>query len=224
MQQRFKIAVLISGRGSNLDALLKNQGIYEVIAVISDNPEAPGLQIAKDAGVAMVRSFARANYANKLAQKQAIYDCIRTLNPDCICLSGFMQIIESAFVEEFFGKLINIHPSLLPKFSGLDTHKRAIAAGEKIHGCSVHFVDNGIDTGPVIAQATCSVEPNETEESLSAKVLEQEHKIYSWVVQKLATKEITFNRSQTRAEVKYTEAVKAEAARIGFAIICPEPI
>lgn len=190
MHSKFKVAVLASGRGTNLKSLLANQKNYQISAVLSDKSDAYALSIAEEAGVPFIISFPRSKFADKSEQKNAIYSELEQLEPDLICLAGFMQIIQADFAKSHFGKIINIHPSLLPKFTGLDTHKRAIAAKEKIHGCSVHYVDAGLDTGPLIAQASCAVLETDTQESLSARVLNLEHEIYPWVVNSMSTKEI----------------------------------
>lgn len=185
MNSPARIVVLISGRGSNLKSIIAHQGAYEVAAIISDKADAAGLVVGKEEQIACF-SFARENYSSKAAQKSAIYEKVREISPDFVALAGFMQIIEAAFVEEFFGKLVNIHPSLLPEFPGLHTHQRALDAGAKKHGCTVHYVDAGVDSGPIIAQASCCVLPEDNEHSLASRVLEIEHKLYPWALAQLA--------------------------------------
>lgn len=181
----FKIAVLISGRGSNLESLLKKQGLYSVGLIVSDNPDAPGLKYGSLYNVT-TKIINKAEFALKKDFQEALKQTLLKGNFDLIALAGFMQIINKDLIETFAGKMINIHPSLLPKFPGLDTHKRALEAGVKQHGCTVHFVDNGVDTGPVIAQSELEISPDETEESLASKVLAYEHRLYPWVVEEIA--------------------------------------
>ena len=173
-----KIAVLISGRGSNLKSLIDNAKNYRIIAVLSDKEDAPGLKYAKKAKIPQF-TFSKKEYGHKKEQKKAIFETLQNLKPDYIALAGFMQIVPLYYLEEF--TIINIHPSLLPAYPGLDTHRRVLEAGEKEHGCTVHFVDAGIDTGPIIAQEKVVVLPSDTEESLANRVLEKEHQIYPWV-------------------------------------------
>jgi phosphoribosylglycinamide formyltransferase-1 len=220
MQNRAQIVVLISGRGSNLEALLKQQDYYQIIAVVSDKPDAFGLQLAKVASVSKTESFARENYESKAEQKKAIYSFIRNLKPDLICLAGFMQMIESSFVEEFYGRLINIHPSLLPALAGLETHRRAIEDGHSRHGCTAHYVDSGIDTGPIIAQASCDVLKGDTSEILSQRVLELEHKLYPWVLNAIAKKQIWLDLSEksSKGKVRISSEALEEAQKMHFAI------
>lgn len=220
MQTRAQVVTLISGRGSNLSALLRQQEAYEIIAVISDKSEAYGLEAAKLAGVGLVEGYGRAGYSSKSEQKAAIYSKIRSLNPDLICLAGFMQVIEASFVEEFYGRLINIHPSLLPELSGLNTHQRALENRLKIHGCTVHFVDSGLDTGPIIAQASCPVLESDTEESLATRVLELEHRLYPWVLGALAGKEILIevDKGSVGGKVRFSKVAIEEAGRFGFVL------
>ncbi len=206
MNSKLKVAVLASGRGSNLQALLKNQSAYQIEAVITDKPEAYALEIAKNAGVPVIRTFPRSSYDSKAQQKQAIYQELEKLNPDLICLAGFMQILEPEFVNRNLGKIINIHPSLLPKFTGLDTHKRALEAKEKTHGCSVHFVDAGLDSGPLIAQAECEV--CEGEQALAERVLALEHRLYPWVVNGIANSEIKLTEND---KISFSERLIKDA-------------
>ncbi len=213
--QKPSIAVLISGRGSNLESLIKNSHQYSVIAVLANNKTAGGLKIASVNGI-QTYGFERGEFATLKEQKAAIYSKIRELKPDLVALAGFMQIVEPEFVKEWTGKLINIHPSLLPALPGLDTHHRAVQEKLKVHGCTVHFVDSGVDTGPIIAQASVAVESTDTEDSLAARVLPREHAIYPWVVNSIALKNIKFENGK----VIYTKTARAEAAEQDF--ILPE--
>ncbi len=148
-----------------------------IVGVISDNPDAAGLATARDLGIA-ASAFARADYPSKRAHEDAIQAAIAETGADIVCLAGFMRLLSAEFLAPWEGRIINIHPSLLPKFKGLDTHARAIAAGETVHGCSVHHVTAGMDEGPVIMQAEVPVLPGDTAETLSQRVLAEEHRIY----------------------------------------------
>ena len=173
-----KIAVLLSGRGSNLAALLEaqaNGAPFSIALVGSNQPQAPGLDIARKAGI---HAFAldHRQFGRDRAAFEAALDALLTPHAiDMIALAGFMRVLSPYFVERWAGRMINIHPSLLPAFPGRDTHQRALTAGVKLHGCSVHFVTAGVDEGPIIAQAAVPVLPDDTAESLGARVLKAEH-------------------------------------------------
>lgn len=169
------VVVLISGRGSNLQAIL-DAGI-PVSAVISNQPGAGGLAIAARRGVATAVVDHR-RFATREAFDAALADEIDRHAPRLVALAGFMRVLTPGFVERYAGRLVNIHPSLLPELPGLDTHARALAAGAKRHGCTVHFVTAELDHGPIIAQASVPVLAGDTEETLAARVLAQEHLIY----------------------------------------------
>lgn len=169
-----RVVTLISGRGSNMQALL-TAGI-SLTAVISNRPDAAGLAIAREAGVpAEVVDHRR--FTDRGAFDAALATAIDAHAPDLVVLAGFMRILGAEFVERYSGRLINIHPSLLPAFTGLDTHRRAIEAGCKVHGCTVHFVTPTLDHGPVIAQAAVPVLDDDDEAALAARVLVQEHRL-----------------------------------------------
>ena len=177
LPQMKSIVILISGRGSNLQALLDADLPECRIAVISNRPDAAGLIHSHRRGVATSvvdhRDFAiRADFDAALAEAIEIHE------PDLVAMAGFMRVVGEDFVRRFEGRLINIHPSLLPAFPGLRSHAQALAAGVKIHGCSVHFVTPLLDNGPIVIQAAVPVLPGDTEETLAARVLEQEHVIY----------------------------------------------
>lgn len=169
------VVVLISGRGSNLQAIL-DAGI-PVPAVISNQPGAGGLAIAARRGVATAVVDHR-RFATREAFDAALADEIDRHAPRLVALAGFMRVLTPGFVERYAGRLVNIHPSLLPELPGLDTHARALTAGAKRHGCTVHFVTAELDHGPIIAQASVPVLAGDTEETLAARVLAQEHLIY----------------------------------------------
>jgi phosphoribosylglycinamide formyltransferase-1 len=169
------VVVLISGRGSNLQAIL-DAGIA-VRAVISNRAGAKGLLLAERHGVA-TRVVPHRDFASREAFDAALAEEIERHGPRLIALAGFMRILTPGFVARYAGRLVNVHPSLLPAFPGLDTHERALAAGVKLHGCTVHFVTAELDHGPIIVQAAVPVRAGDTAESLAARVLEQEHVVY----------------------------------------------
>lgn len=192
MAKDFNIVVFISGRGSNLAGLIAAQQFYRIQAVISNNPKAPGLKYAESANIP--RSvFDRRAFSDVQALKAAIRQKTIELRPDLIALAGYMLIVEPDLIELFPDKIINIHPSLLPAYPGLDTHQRVLADQNRTHGCTVHQVDTGLDTGPIISQAQLNVESNDNVGTLSQRVLELEHKLYPWTVNALALGQIKLN-------------------------------
>ena len=176
-----RIVVLISGRGSNMEALLKAQLPVTVQAVISNVPHAPGLDIAHALGLATAVVDHRAS-GGRPEFDAALAAEIDRHRPDLIVLAGFMRVLTDAFVERYAGRMLNIHPSLLPAFPGLHTHRRALEAGVRLHGCTVHFVTAALDHGPIVVQAAVPVHAADTEEKLAARVLTQEHRIYPLAV------------------------------------------
>jgi len=174
-----KNIILISGRGSNLQAILENIDKKSIIAVMTDNPNAKGLLIAKKYGI---ETCVVAKTSDKQKFKDDLYQKILFYNPDLIILAGFMSILPEKIVNDFYPNILNIHPSLLPKFAGLNTHSRVLEANEINHGCTVHIVDNGIDTGPIITQRALLIEKSDTPESLEKRVLTLEHTIYPKVI------------------------------------------
>lgn len=184
------IVILISGRGSNMMSIveaIQNDGLPATIcAVISNRPDAAGLDFAKKIGL-QTAVVDHEDYDSRELFDQALMLEIDKYSPDLIVLAGFMRILTAEFVDHFAGKLINIHPSLLPKFKGLNTHQRAIDAGEQQHGASVHFVTPELDDGPVVLQAHIPVFADDTADTLAARVLEQEHKLYPKAIRKLVT-------------------------------------
>lgn len=175
------VVILISGRGSNLRAILDARLPAHIAAVISNNPGAAGLDIARSHGIATQVVDHRGH-----ARREDFDACLRRAidahAPDLVVLAGFMRVLTPSFVEHYRGRMINIHPSLLPAFPGLDTHRRALAAGVRIHGCTVHFVTPTVDHGPIIAQAAVPVRDDDTPETLAARVLEQEHRLFPEVI------------------------------------------
>ncbi|WP_404440687.1 phosphoribosylglycinamide formyltransferase [Stutzerimonas chloritidismutans] len=178
------VVVLISGSGSNLQALIDSLGDdnpARICAVVSNRAEAFGLQRAHVAGIA-TDVVQHKDFANREAFDAALMEIIDTYQPQLVVLAGFMRILTPGFVRHYQGRLLNIHPSLLPKYKGLDTHRRALEAGDHEHGCSVHFVTEELDGGPVAIQAAFTVEPDEGVDSLTGRVHAAEHIIYPLAV------------------------------------------
>ncbi len=157
----------------------------EICLVISDNKDAAGLDTARNANI-KASAFQRCDYETRLEHEAAIMNAINSACADIVCLAGYMRILSADFTKTYEGKLINIHPSLLPKYKGLETHQRAIDAGNKEHGCTVHFVNSEMDGGEIIAQAKVPILKTDTADTLSARVLVEEHKLYSKVIADLA--------------------------------------
>jgi phosphoribosylglycinamide formyltransferase-1 len=177
-----RTAILISGRGSNMAALIAaaRHPAYpaEIVLVVSNRPEAAGLTLARDAGVAAVTIDHRPFKGDRAAHEAVIDAALRDAGVEIVCLAGYMRLLTPLLVDAWQGRMLNIHPSLLPAFPGLDTHARALAAGVKLHGCTVHLVTQTMDAGPILAQAAVPVLPGDTAELLADRVLVQEHRIY----------------------------------------------
>jgi phosphoribosylglycinamide formyltransferase 1 len=196
---RLPIVVLISGTGSNLqaliDAIVQESLPVEIRAVISNRPHAEGLTRARNAGIAS-HILEHNSHPDRDSFDAALRNLIDGYQPGLVVLAGFMRILTHGFVEHYNGRLINIHPSLLPEFPGLDTHRRAIEAGKTEHGASVHFVTPQVDGGPVILQARVPVMPGDTPERLAARVLVQEHIIYPQVLRWFAERRLHLRGNQ----------------------------
>ena len=203
-----RIVILISGRGSNMQAILEAKLNAAIVAVISNNPSATGLQIARDAGVD-ARLVNHRDYPDRTSFDRALADTIAPYRPDLIVLAGFMRILTEEFIERFSGKIMNIHPSLLPAFPGLDTHRRALDEGVKVHGCTVHFVTPALDHGPIVIQAAVPVLPDDDEQRLAARVLAQEHAIYAQAIRWFVDNKLAIdgNRVRLSAGCQYTGAM-----------------
>ena len=177
-----RLAILLSGRGSNFVALADavDSGKIpdaQIVAVVSDNPDAPGLAIARSRRLA-AHAVPREEGMTRSVHEARIRRVLEAADPDLVCLAGYMRILSPELVDAYRGRIVNIHPSLLPKYPGLHVQRRALEAGERESGCTVHYVDVGIDSGPVILQRRVPVLPGDTEESLSARILEEEHVAY----------------------------------------------
>jgi len=190
-EKTFRLGILISGRGSNMVALADAVSAgrvpnAEVALVISDQANAAGLERARERGLETLvierRGRSRADHDREIAA------ALREHQIDLVCLAGYMRLLSSEFVDEFRGRILNIHPSLLPAFPGLHPHKQALDAGVASSGCTVHFVDETLDGGPMILQRTVAVLPGDTEDSLAARILEQEHELYAEAVAKVIGK------------------------------------
>jgi phosphoribosylglycinamide formyltransferase 1 len=178
--KRKRVGILISGRGSNMAALVEaaRDPAYpaEIVCVVSNRPDAPGLKFAQGQNIS-THVIDHKSYAREVFDS-ALNDYLQSQKLDLIACAGFMRVMTSVFLKPWAGKMINIHPSLLPLYKGTHTHKRALADGVKVHGCSVHYVTEELDGGPVIAQAEVPVLAGDTPETLSARVLMEEHKLY----------------------------------------------
>ena len=179
---RKRVAVLISGRGSNMSALIEAAKAKdypaEIVLVVSNRPDAAGLARAREAAIATAVIDHRLFRDDRAAFERALDDELREYRIDIVCLAGFMRLLTPWFITRWSGRILNIHPALLPEFKGLDTHRRALAAGVKRHGATVHFVVEETDAGPVISQQSVPVLQGDTEDTLAARVLEIEHRIY----------------------------------------------
>lgn len=199
VERKCRVVVLISGRGSNLQAILDQAGSgalpIDLAAVISNRPGVAGLERARRAGVVALELDHR-RFADRPAFEAALIDLIDRQQPDLVILAGFMRVLTAGFTAHYRGRLLNIHPSLLPKFRGLHTHERAIAAGETEHGASIHFVTAELDGGPVIVQARVPVLPGDDADTLAARVLEQEHRLYPQAIYWFATKRLRLEGEQ----------------------------
>ena len=192
---KLKVVVLISGRGSNLKAIInkcsKKNVLAKVIGIISNNSNASGLKLTGD--------FKKIIIDNKLSKKRfetELQNNLEKLKPDLICLAGFMKILSPFITKKWKNKIINVHPSLLPSFKGLNTHERALKAGVKKSGCTIHFVDESLDGGPIIAQVETPINKKMSSKELSEKILKMEHKIYPEVVSLFAKKKICVKKDK----------------------------
>jgi phosphoribosylglycinamide formyltransferase-1 len=191
---RKRVAILISGRGSNMGALIEAASgrdyPAEIALVVSNRPEARGLELAKSKSVATA-TIDHAAYKSREAFEAELAKRLAGVNIDIICLAGFMRVLTAGFVKQWEGRFLNIHPSLLPAFKGIDTHVRALDAGVKVHGCTVHFVVPELDSGPIIMQAAVPVLEGDDEEELAMRVLAAEHRIYPAALRLLAEGKLT---------------------------------
>ena len=187
---RKRVAILISGRGSNMAALIEaaKDKTYpaQIVLVVSNRPDAAGLLSAQANGIATEVVDHTSYGKDRTAFERALQAVFEKYRIDIVCLAGFMRLLTAGFVKQWHHRILNIHPALLPDFKGLDTHRRALEAGHKVHGATVHFVVPEMDSGPIIAQAAVTVRPGDTEEELAARVLKVEHQIYPLALKLLA--------------------------------------
>jgi len=185
-----RVGILISGRGSNMTALLRAAAApdypAEVVLVVANREDAGGLAVAQAAGVATAVVAHRPFGRDRAAHEAAIAEKFAAAGVEIVCLAGYMRLFTPFFVERYAGRILNIHPSLLPAFPGVDTHARALVAGVKLHGCTVHLVNEDMDEGPILAQAAVPVLDGDTEESLAGRVLAQEHVLYPLALRQFA--------------------------------------
>ncbi|RYB02051.1 phosphoribosylglycinamide formyltransferase [Lichenibacterium ramalinae] len=204
-EPRRRTAILISGRGSNMAALLAAAAApafpAEIVLVFANRTDAAGLDTARAAGIEAAALSHRA-YPGREDFDRAVDAELRARNVDLVCLAGFMRVVSPWFCERWLGRMISIHPALLPSFKGLDTHARALDAGVKIHGASVHFVVPELDAGPIIAQAAVPVLEDDTPDSLAARVLRQEHVIYPRALQLVASGRVRLEAGRTVSEAR----------------------
>lgn len=198
---QFRIIVLISGNGSNLqaiiDAIVAKKLSAHISAVISNRADAFGLERAKKANIP-THVLINKDFKNNDEYDRALQQCIDQYQPQLIVLAGFMRILGKDFVKHYYGKIINIHPSLLPKYTGLNTHQRVLDAGEKEHGVTIHFVTEDLDSGPIIAQTKLTVEPTDTAEILKQKVHQLEHALYPKVIQQIVDGHLFLEKGKVR--------------------------
>jgi len=206
------IVILISGHGSNMQALLTAKHDYCIAAVISNKADAGGLAFAQAHGIPTA-VVAHRDHPDRESFDAALTEVIEGYQPDFVILAGFMRILTMPFVKHYQGRLINIHPSLLPSYKGLHTHASALHDGVKIHGCTVHFVTPDLDHGPIIIQAAVPVLQDDTEETLGARVLHEEHRIFPQAVRWLCAGQVELN--------EFGKVVNHRHKQPGFALISP---
>ena len=196
-----RVAILISGRGSNMNALIEaaraDDFPGEVVAVLSNRPDAGGLKTAANEGIATL-AIDHKGYTSREAHEEALIEALDRFSPDVVCLAGYMRLLTPRFVSHYAGRMINIHPSLLPLFPGLHTHERALEAGMRLHGCTVHFVTEDMDEGPIIAQAAIPVEPGDTPDDLSKRLLKAEHRLYPHALQLVLDETVEMKEGRAR--------------------------
>ena len=196
---KLAVVILISGRGSNLQAIIeavqKDELDVDIKAVISNRPGVAGLERAREAGIPAI-TLDHKTYANRDEFDQALLQCIDQFEPQLIILAGFMRVLGDDFVNHYRGRMLNIHPSLLPKYPGLNTHQLALDNHDTVHGASVHFVTTELDGGPVVIQVEVPVRAQDSTDSLAARVLQQEHQIFCQAIQWYADKRLKMEHDQ----------------------------
>ncbi len=206
---RLKLGVLISGRGTNMGALaratLDPDFPAEIVQVISNVPDAPGIEAAAEFDLP-VGVFDHRDYENRAAHERAISEQLKDAGVELVCLAGYMRLLENAFLQDWRGHLVNIHPSLLPAFRGMDTHERALARGCRIHGCTVHYVTAELDGGPIIAQSAVHVHPDDDAKTLRDRVLAAEHMLYPHAIRLIADRSVRYGGDDGVRAGNLTEA------------------
>ena len=210
---KLRLGVLASGGGTNLQSIIDQcqaqQIDAEIVLVLCNNPNAGALQRAEKAGL-QHSCINHRDFSDRQSFDQSVVTALRKADVELVVLAGFMRIISDVFLEAFPQRVINIHPSLLPAFPGLHVQQKALDYGARFSGCTVHFVDNGIDSGPILAQAVVPILAGDSEETLSARILQQEHKIYPYAIQLIAEGRVTIEERQ----VRIANAERAETALI----------
>jgi len=205
MRAMKSIVILISGRGSNMQAIVsavrREDWPVRIAAVISNRADAPGLQFAREQQIPAI-VVPSSGHSDRAAFDKLLQEEIDRHAPDLVVLAGFMRILTPAFVEHYAGRMLNIHPSLLPSFPGLHTHRQALAAGVKVHGATVHFVTAALDHGPIVAQQAVAVRPDDTEASLAGRVLEIEHQLYVDAIRNFLDDKLSIENGCVRIEDK----------------------
>ncbi|MGD9784324.1 MAG: phosphoribosylglycinamide formyltransferase [Hyphomicrobiaceae bacterium] len=216
MHSRKRVAILISGRGSNMASLIEAARApdypAEIALVVSNRPEALGLERARAAGIEAVAIDHR-GFATRMAFEARLHAQLLEAKIDLICSAGFMRMLTGSFVDRWKDRQLNIHPSLLPAFPGLDTHARALREGVKLHGCTVHFVRLEMDTGPIVGQAAVPVLPDDTPDTLAARVLEAEHVIYPHALRLVASGAVRVENEEIVADDGVRHAASLKAGR-----------
>ncbi len=207
-----KIVILISGVGSNMRALLEARLPCTIAAVISNRADAEGLRTAQQHGIATA-VVSHQDFSDRESFDASLAKTIDGYRPDFVVLAGFMRILTTDFVNRYVGKLVNIHPSLLPAYTGMHTHARVLQDGVKIHGCTVHFVTADLDHGPIIIQAAIPVLPGDTEHTLAARLLDQEHRVYPQAIRWLCQDQIELDH-QGHVNLRFPK-------QVGYALISP---
>ncbi len=189
--EKTPVAILLSGRGSNATALIEaaqdSAFPARICLVLSNKPDAPGLDMARNAGLPTLAIDHRTFGKDREAHERAIHAALVEAGAQAVCLAGYMRLLTPYLTNAWAGRMLNIHPSLLPSFPGLHTHERALEAGVRLHGCTVHLVTEGMDEGPILGQAAVPVLPNDTADELAARVLQQEHRLYPLALQHFLT-------------------------------------
>jgi formyltetrahydrofolate-dependent phosphoribosylglycinamide formyltransferase len=230
VKARKRTAILISGRGSNMAALLAAAAdpAYpaEIVLVLANKADAAGLERARQSGIATAVVESRGFRGDRAGFEAAMQAELDRYGVELVALAGFMRVLTEGFVRHWQGRLVNIHPSLLPAFPGLDTHERALAAGVRLHGCTVHLVSPGVDEGPILIQAAVPVHANDTPASLAARVLAQEHRIYPAALAWLAAGRVRLEGSRavvTGAEAPGEKPGEKPGEELGAALVSPLP-